>query len=138
ARLDAMQRQSGDRAAAKAVDIRSEVRSARDRVLLTRRLVEHYRAVLIPLRERIVALSQQEFEAMLLGVYQLILAKQGEINTYREYIEAVRDYWLARSELERAAGGRLSRSVEADAKATAVPSPEGAVSPATTPHIHHH
>ena len=41
------------------------------------------------LRERIVALSQEQYNAMLLGVYQLLQAKQNETNTYREYIEAV-------------------------------------------------
>jgi cobalt-zinc-cadmium efflux system outer membrane protein len=44
---------------------------------------------------------------MLLGVYQLIQAKQAEYDAYRQYIEAVRDYWIARSDLERAVGGRL-------------------------------
>jgi cobalt-zinc-cadmium efflux system outer membrane protein len=37
----------------------------------------------------------------------VILAKQNEVNAYREYIEAVRDYWIARSDLERAVGGRI-------------------------------
>jgi cobalt-zinc-cadmium efflux system outer membrane protein len=45
---------------------------------------------------------------MLLGVYQLISAKQNEVNTYREYIETVRDYWIARADLERAVGTRLA------------------------------
>ena len=45
---------------------------------------------------------------MLLGVYQLILAKQSEFDAYREYIEALRDYWIARSDLERAVGTRLA------------------------------
>jgi outer membrane protein, heavy metal efflux system len=44
---------------------------------------------------------------MLLGVYQLIQAKQAEYEAYREYIEAVRDYWIATSDLERAVGTRL-------------------------------
>ena len=54
-----------------------------------------------------MALSQQHYDAMLLGVYQLLMAKQSEVNAYREYIEAVRDYWMARADLERATGGRL-------------------------------
>jgi cobalt-zinc-cadmium efflux system outer membrane protein len=61
----------------------------------------------VPLRERIVALTQEQYNAMLLGVYQLLQAKQGEIEAYRAYIEAVRDYWIARADLERAIGGRL-------------------------------
>jgi cobalt-zinc-cadmium efflux system outer membrane protein len=63
---------------------------------------------MIPLREKVVRLSQEQYDAMLLGVYQLLAAKQAEVTAYREYIEAVRDYWLARSDLERAVGGRLT------------------------------
>ena len=62
---------------------------------------------MIPLRERLVAESQRFYNFMLIGVYQLLQAKQDEIAAYRGYIEAVRDYWVARSDLERAVGGRL-------------------------------
>jgi outer membrane protein, heavy metal efflux system len=108
ARKAALFRQSRHRLAQLAIEARSQVREARSRLLATRAVVERYRDVLIPIRERIVALSQQKYNAMLMGVYELLLAKQSEVNTYREYIEAVRDYWIARSDLERAAGGRLS------------------------------
>lgn len=107
ARLSAELRQRQERLAALAVDARSEVREARGRVLATRGIAAHYRVVVIPLRERIVALSQQHYDAMLLGVYQLLMAKQSEVNAYREYIEAVRDYWIARAELARATGGKV-------------------------------
>ena len=107
ARLEAELRQRQQRLAALAIDARSEVREARGRVLATRAVATHYRVVVIPLRERIVALSQQHYDAMLLGVYQLLMAKQSEVNAYREYIEAVRDYWIARAELSRATGGKL-------------------------------
>ena len=50
---------------------------------------------------------------MLLGVYQLIQAKQAEFDAYREYIEALRDYWIARSDLERAVGGRVGAPARA-------------------------
>ncbi|MEO5725832.1 MAG: TolC family protein [Byssovorax sp.] len=110
ARLEAELRQRRERLAALAIDVRSEVREARSRVLVTRGIAAHYHRVVIPLRERIVALSQQNYDAMLLGVYQLLIAKQSEVNTYREYIEAVRDYWIARSELSRAVGGRLEEA----------------------------
>ena len=45
---------------------------------------------------------------MLMGAYELLLAKQSEIGAYRDDIDAVRDYWIARSDLERAVGGRLA------------------------------
>lgn len=107
ARLQSQHRQSENVLAAHAVEVRSEVREARDRMLRLRRQAEYYRDTLIPLRERIVLLSQQRYNAMLLGVYDLLRAKQSEVDTYRAYLETLRDYWIARADLERAAGGSL-------------------------------
>jgi uncharacterized membrane protein len=39
------------------------------------------------------------------GTFELIAAKEQELNTEREYAEAWRDYWIARAELEKAVGG---------------------------------
>jgi cobalt-zinc-cadmium efflux system outer membrane protein len=107
ARLRAQLRAAQHRSDALAIAIRSEVRHARNRLLGARMTIEYYAKTLLPLRQRIVALSQEHYNAMLLGVYQLLQAKQNEINSYREYIEAVRDYWIARADLERAIGTRL-------------------------------
>ncbi|HYM97266.1 MAG TPA: TolC family protein, partial [Candidatus Sulfotelmatobacter sp.] len=84
-----------------------EVRTARLTLLAQRQVVEHYRKVLLPIRERTVAFAQQRYNAMLLGVFQLLQAKQAEVEAYRQYIESVRDYWEARVDLEHATGGRL-------------------------------
>ena len=40
------------------------------------------------------------------------------MNAYREYIEATRDYWIARAELGRAIGGRLPGALTSAAPAT--------------------
>ena len=107
ARLRAELRAAEHRTDALAIAIRSEVRVARDRLLAARQTIDTYARTLVPLRERIVRLSQEHYNAMLLGVYQLISAKENEINSYREYIESVRDYWIARADLERAIGTQL-------------------------------
>jgi cobalt-zinc-cadmium efflux system outer membrane protein len=107
ARLRAQLHAAQHRADALAVAIRSEVRQARNRLMAARMTIDYYGKTLVPLRERIVALSQEQYNAMLLGVYQLLQAKQSETNAYREYIEAVRDYWIARADVERAIGTRL-------------------------------
>ncbi len=114
ARFEALLRQSQQRLAQMALEVRSEVRAVRNRLLAGRRTAEHYRDVLIPVRERIVAESQRHYNFMLIGVYRLLEAKQDEIDAYREYVEAVRDYWLARIDLERAVGGRLTAEDPAD------------------------
>jgi cobalt-zinc-cadmium efflux system outer membrane protein len=108
ARAEAAQRQSQQRYAALAVDARSEVRAARNRVLTARSRVEYYRDVILPRRNRIVTYSQQQYNYMLLGTFQLLLAKQNEITAQLDAIESLRDYWIARTDLERAAGGGLA------------------------------
>jgi cobalt-zinc-cadmium efflux system outer membrane protein len=122
-RIEAQLRQSEKRLASASVDARSEVRSARLTLLSARQVVDHYRNVLLPIRERTVKLSQERYNAMLLSVFQLLLAKQAEVDAYRRYIEAVRDYWIARVELERAAGGTLKpiADVHSDGQPTVAP-----------------
>lgn len=107
ARLEAYQRQAERSKDALAIEIRADVRSSRARVLTSRGVVEEYAKVVVPLRERVVTLSQEQYDAMLLGVYALVQAKQAELDAWRESIEALRDYWIARSDLERAVGAPL-------------------------------
>jgi cobalt-zinc-cadmium efflux system outer membrane protein len=42
---------------------------------------------------------------MQVGVFQLLQAKQNEADARRDYIEAQRDYWIARGDLDRAVNG---------------------------------
>jgi cobalt-zinc-cadmium efflux system outer membrane protein len=107
ARLEGMMNQARARESDLAIAIRSEVRSARSRLIFARGVVEQYTTKVVPAREKVVALSQEQYDAMLLGVYQLLLAKQNEVNAYRELIEAARDYWIALADLERSVGGKL-------------------------------
>jgi cobalt-zinc-cadmium efflux system outer membrane protein len=44
---------------------------------------------------------------MQVGIYQLLTTRQSQTSAFREYIETVRDYWVARSDLERAIGGPI-------------------------------
>jgi cobalt-zinc-cadmium efflux system outer membrane protein len=45
---------------------------------------------------------------MQIGPFQLLQAKQEEVKTGAESVKALRDYWIARAELEKAVGGNLS------------------------------
>jgi outer membrane protein, heavy metal efflux system len=93
---------------AQAVQIRSAVRAARQRVLTTRRIAEHYRDVMLPLSARVVNETQLQYNAMQVGVFQLLSAKERQINAGQEYIRALHDYWVARTELETILQGRVS------------------------------
>jgi cobalt-zinc-cadmium efflux system outer membrane protein len=74
---------------------------------VAREVAEQYRTTLIPSREAIVARTQEEVNYMLVGIFELILAKRDEYDAYQEYLEAVRDYWVARAELRGIVGGSL-------------------------------
>ncbi len=113
ARLEAQHRQSERRLAELSVNTRSEVRVARARLLSLRQIADRYRRVVLPLREKVLEQSQLQYNGMQIGLVPLLTAKREQVEAYRAYIEAVRDYWMARADLERLVGGRLPAGTEA-------------------------
>jgi cobalt-zinc-cadmium efflux system outer membrane protein len=107
ARLEAEHRRAQRQLEALAVQARSEVREERDRMLAARDLALYYGRVLLPQRQRILALTLQHYNAMFKGAYDLLLAKQAEVEAEKAYLDAWRGYWVARARLERALGGSL-------------------------------
>lgn len=105
ARLAAEYRRAARNLEALAVNIRSEVREARDALLAARDVAEYYHKILLPQRQRILRETLLQYNAMQLGNIALLSAKEREATAEREAIEALRDYWIARVRLERAVGG---------------------------------
>lgn len=91
-----------------AVEVRSAARAARQRLLTTQRTAAHYRDVMLPLRGDLVQQTQLQYNAMQVGGFELLLAKQRQIETGRRYIEAAREYWLARVQFEQIRLGRMT------------------------------
>src|SRR5437016_6856766 len=108
ARSSAKLRQSEQRYLALAADIRSDVRAGRDKMQLSARPGQTFKSTSLPTRTRVTEESQLEYNAMQIGPFQLLQAKQEEVKTGAESVEALRDYWVARAELEKAVGGSLS------------------------------
>lgn len=100
-------RAADERFAALAIEIRAQVRRARTRLVAARRRADYYEDVLLPLQSRVVADAQRQYNAMQLGVFQLMQAKRDQIASGQSYVETLTDYWLARTALERALGGEL-------------------------------
>lgn len=69
--------------------------------------VNTYRDTLVPARIAVTARAKEEEAFMLIGIFELLETKQQEYDAYQGYLEVVRDYWLARSELTRAVGNTL-------------------------------
>ena len=89
------------------VQIRSTVRTVHERVQGAQDRALYYRDILLPLRERIVNETQLQYNAMQLGVFDLLRAREQQIQAAIAYIETLRDYWLARTDLEHMLSGRL-------------------------------
>jgi cobalt-zinc-cadmium efflux system outer membrane protein len=90
-----------------AVRIRATARAAQDRLAGARDRALYYRDILLPLRERIVNEGQLHYNAMQIGIFQLLRDREQQIQTGVDYVEALRDYWLARADLAVLASGRL-------------------------------
>ena len=136
AEADAHLRQSEHKLTALVLQIRSEVRSAQNQMITAQQMAHRYQSTIIPLQERIVTLSQQRYNYMLLGAFDLLTARQDEMKIYQDYIHAVRDFWIARSDLERAVGGNLP--LEKNTKSMDMKMPEeNSTSTPSDGHKHH-
>ena len=105
-----------------AVRIRARARQARDRLEGASDRARYYRDILLPLHEHIVNEAQLQYNAMQLGPLQLIRAREQQIETAVSYIAALRDYWLARAEIDQMLTGRLPSSMTVPSRGAAGPS----------------
>lgn len=87
--------------------IEADVRLAHAKMNNWRRQIAIYETRLVPAKSSVTERAQKEQNFMLIGVFELIEAKLAEYETYEGYVDAVRNYWLARSELARALGSSL-------------------------------
>lgn len=123
ARSEAALRQSEDKFEALAVDVRSRIRELRDELASKREIARFYQNELLPGERRILNESLIQYNAMEIENFELFSTKAEEARTEREYLEAVRDYWITRAELERAVGGNLNPRQRADGKSPPASNP---------------
>ncbi|NKB43862.1 MAG: hypothetical protein GKS03_06240 [Alphaproteobacteria bacterium] len=94
-----------DRLLAEEREVRADVNMTSDAMTLARARSDHLRNTLLPLREEIVQLTLAEYNYMLESPFQLLETQQNTNETYRDYVEALTDYWVARAKLRASAGG---------------------------------
>lgn len=107
ARLESQRDQAERRLDALSITTRAAVRATGARLHSLRQRLEHQRTALLPLRERIVDGTQRQYNAMQIGLSQLLVARRQQAEEYRRYLDTLRDYWIVRAELERLVGGSL-------------------------------
>ncbi len=107
AKSEAIYMQSVNRLAQAATNARSEVRQNYLDYRTSYDLATHYRDRVIPLRKKISDETLLRYNGMLLSVFELLADSREQAAAVNEYITAVKDYWIADTNLEAALGGRL-------------------------------
>lgn len=92
--------------ASAAVEVRSSARATGAELFAARSGALHARDVVLPLQARVLEQTQLEYNAMLIGVFELFQAKREQLATAEHYLELRRDYWLRRLDAEQLLAGR--------------------------------
>ena len=89
------------------VRLRTTARALEERLQGADDRARYSRDILLPLQERIVRETQLHYNAMQLGVFDLLRAREQQIQAALAYVETLLDYWLARTDLEQLLSGRI-------------------------------
>ncbi|MFL6672365.1 MAG: TolC family protein [Massilia sp.] len=113
ARAEAIYMQSVNKVAQTATNARSEARESYLAYRASYDLARHYRDQVIPLRKKITDETQLRYNGMLASVFELLTESRAQVAAVNGYIAALKDYWIAQTNLEIALGGRLPSPVRA-------------------------
>ncbi len=100
---------------ATAIEVRSMVRRARNRVVAAREQERFVRETLLPLRESVLQETLLQYDAMAATPFQLVSARRDWIEAARALVTARRDYWLARAALDQILAGGSAELDELEA-----------------------
>ncbi len=119
AKAEAQYRQVLNRAAQTAIDARSQVREAYLGYRARYDIARHYRDRILPLRQRIADENLLRYNGMFISTFELLADARRQILAVDGYLQAQRDFWLARADLDMALLGAPEPST-APAVASAV------------------
>ena len=106
ARAEGVYMQSVHRAAKTAVDARSEVREAYQGYRSAYDIARHYRDDVVPTAKRISDENVLRYNGMFISVFELLADARAQIAAVNASIEALRDFWVARADLDMALVGK--------------------------------
>jgi outer membrane protein, heavy metal efflux system len=91
-----------------AIEIRSAARVSAQELEAAHSRALYAKNVLLPTLNQVVEQALLQYNAMQLGVFQLLDAQRAQISAGRQYVEALRSYWLARTELQLLLAGHMA------------------------------
>jgi hypothetical protein len=108
ARAEYIYLQGVNRAAEVAVNARSEVREAYSDYRTAYDLARLYRDQIVPLRKQIADENQLRYNGMLISVFELLADAREQVVSINASIEALRDFWLAETNVHLVMTGSSS------------------------------
>ncbi|MEQ1807145.1 MAG: TolC family protein [Burkholderiaceae bacterium] len=121
ARAEGVYMQAVHRAAETAINARSEVREAYTGYRSAFDIARHHFDEIVPVRRRIAEENLLRYNGMLIGVFELLADARAQIVSVNNAIESLRDFWIARSDLDMALIGKPSLGVPGGPAITAEP-----------------
>jgi hypothetical protein len=119
ARAEHVYMQGVNRAAEVAINARSEIRETYAAYRTAYDLARHYRDEVVPLRKQISDENQLRYNAMLVSVFELLADAREQVSAVNAAIGALRDFWLAETDLQMAMTGSSGALNRAAARASA-------------------
>jgi len=107
-RAEAAYSQAVDRFAQAAIDARSQIRESYAAYRATFDIARQQRDEILPIRKSIAEQNLLRYNASLISVFDLLSDARGQIECVDDYIQSVRDFWMAKSELDAAVLGNPS------------------------------
>lgn len=111
ARAEATYMQALNHAAQVAVQAQSEVRETYSAYRTAYDLARHYRDEVVPLRQRIADENLLRYNGMLASVFDLLADTREQIASVTGAVEALRDFWVAETQLQTALTARSPNAV---------------------------
>lgn len=111
-----------------ALRIRSDVRTIRNRVLAAHRQVLRYEEVVLPAQRTLMEQTLLQYNAMQIGVFELLRARRQALAAQLGHLDAQGDYWTAAAALDALLEGarvNVSETAASPAAMTSAAEPRG-------------
>jgi outer membrane protein TolC len=99
-KAEAIYAQAVEEFAQAAIEARSEVRTAYAQYRAAHEIAARERDEMLPLRKSISEQDLLRYDAAQISVFDLLADARAEIGSVNDYIQSVRDFWIARSALD--------------------------------------
>ncbi len=101
-----------------AIALRSYAREARNSLRSAHARSIQYQKVVLPVQARVFEQTLRQYNAMQIGVFQLLLARREQLDIELEYVETLAEYWTARAAMDALMSGKQVMDKTTSARVT--------------------